>query len=260
MAIIPNFPPDLLDQHHKWHEPNQHPLLAPLRKHLMGSAGGGTEFLVFHRNFSAQALAWYNTTTFTTDPFDKASKKASLVAPWTAIPADMKALPEYASWKADDIRLESGFPNFANDDDLGFFIESRIHNLFLHGAASTVFNEPEVKSLHSPESTLFYKIHGLVDYWWSKWQRRNLFFPDRPVHGLGRGTTVFFPDQTVPGLSFQSPQPTFDPLEITNLIERVKLLESRVFPLHAILEKPVVGQLVDADSPRVELYEDAVKL
>jgi hypothetical protein len=260
MAIIPNFPQDLLDQHHKWHEPLEHPRLAPLRKNLMGSPGGGTEFLVFHRNFSAQALAWFNTTNFTTDPFDKPSKKASLVAPWTAIPAEMKALSEYASWKADDVRLESGFPNFESEDDLGFFIESRIHNAFLHGAASTAFNEPEVFFLHSPQSTLFYKIHGLVGYWWSKWQRRNVFFPDRPVAGLGRGTTVFFPDQPVPGLSFQLPKPAPDPIEIANLIERVKLLESRLFPLHATVEKPVVEQPDKANSSRVNLYEDAVKI
>src|SRR5437868_7480808 len=141
---IPNFPQDLLDQHHQWHDPTSHPNLGVLRLHAMGTKGGGTEFLLFHRNFVAQVLAWYNTTTFVADPFDKPSQKTSLVAPWTAVPGEMRALAEYARWKDDEIRLETGFPNFDSDDDLGFFIESRIHNLFLHGAASTSFNDPEI--------------------------------------------------------------------------------------------------------------------
>jgi hypothetical protein len=239
VAHIPHFPQDLLDQHHQWHDSTAHPNLGVLRLHPMGTKGGGTEFLVFHRNFVAQVLAWYNTTTFVTDPFDKPSQKASLVAPWTAVPGEMRALAEYARWTDDEIRLETGSPNFDNDDDLGFFIESRIHNLFLHGAAAKAFNDDEILPLHSPQTSLFYKLHGLVDYWWSKWQRRNLLFPNRPVPGLNNpwaGAVVFFPDRSVPGLSALAPQRAVDPREITSLIERVTLLELRAFPMRANLE------------------------
>lgn len=261
MPHIPNFPQDLLDQHHQWHQPGSHGQV-PLRLHLMGTPGGGTEFLVFHRSFVAQVLAWYNTTTFTTDPFDKPSQKASLVAPWRAVPVEMRALSDYARWKDDEIRLETGSPNFASDDDLGYFIESRIHNLFLHGAAADVFHEEEVRSLHSPGSSLFYKIHGLVDYWWSKWQRRNLFFPDRPVPTLsnqGAGSSVFFPDRPVPGVSAQASRPAVDPREITNLIERVKLLESLAFPMRATLETVVEHPPVDANPREEEPYSGSAK-
>jgi hypothetical protein len=200
----------------------------------MGSQGGGTEFLVFHRNFVAQVLAWYTTTTFTTAPFDIPAQKASLVAPWSAVPAEMRALPNYAVWKDDEIRLDTGSPNFDNDDELGYFIESRIHNQFLHGAAAVAFNDPEIFPVHSPQTTLFYKLHGLVDHWWSKWQTRNLFFPNHPVPQLsGKGSDVFFPDRPVRTRSAAAPQPTVDPLEMTHLIERVKLLELLAFPLHA---------------------------
>ena len=269
MPHIPNFPKDLLDQHHQWHDPAAHGNLGTIRLHPVGSTGGGTEFLVFHRNFVAQVLTWYFTTPFTAPPFDNPAQKASLVAPWTAIPAELKALPEYAFWKGDDLRLETGFPGFLTEDDLGFFIESRIHNLFLHGAAAAVFQEDEVRGFHSPLSTLFYKIHGLVDYWWSKWQRRHFFNPDRPVPGLGgtgihgtgvffpdrpvpglggagiHGTGVFFPDRPVPGPSGHAHQPAVDPREVTSLLERVKLLESRAFPMRANLETPVEHAPVD---------------
>jgi hypothetical protein len=240
---IPNFPQDLLDQHHQWHEPTAHPNLGVVRLHPMGSKGGGTEFLMFHRNFVAQVLAWYNTTTFVTDPFDKPSQKSSLVSPWTAVPGEMRALPEYTSWKTDEIRLETGSPNFDSDDDLGFFIESRIHNLFLHGAAARAFSDPDILPLHSPQTSLFYKLHGLVDYWWSKWQRRNLFSPNRPVPSLNNpwaGAVVFFPDRPVPGLFGQMPHSPVGPREITSLIERVTLLEVRAFPMRANLETSTV--------------------
>lgn len=72
MVLIPNFPQDLLDQHHHWHSPADHPGAGPGRLHPMGSTGGGTEFLVFHRDFSAQVLAWYFTSNFTGAPFNDA--------------------------------------------------------------------------------------------------------------------------------------------------------------------------------------------
>lgn len=37
------------------------------------------------------------------------------------------------------------------------------------GATASAFNEPSVADFHSPKSTYFYKIHGLVDYWWQQW-------------------------------------------------------------------------------------------
>lgn len=173
MPTIPDFPQDLLDQHHHWHNPGAHPGAGPGRTHAAGTPGGGLEFLTFHRSFQAQALGWYNAHTFTQGPFTDPAQKAQLVAPWTAVPLELQADGDWPSWSGDAARLESGTPDFSSADELGTFIELGIHNNFLHGASAAVFNEPEVGTLHSPHSTLFYKIHGLVDYWWGQWQRRH---------------------------------------------------------------------------------------
>ena len=159
-------------------------------------------------------MAWYFTTNFTVAPFNDAVQKAGLVGVWTAVPVEMTKLPEWANWKDDQARLDSGVPNFDNDDDLGTFIQTRIHNSFLHGAAATVFDEEEVRFLHSPQSTLFYNIHGLVSHWWSKWQRRNVLDINRPVPTLGHhglGNTVIFVDQHFPRHGGSGGQPMADP-------------------------------------------------
>jgi hypothetical protein len=173
MPTIPEFPQDLLDQHHHWHNPAAHPGAGPGRTHAAGTPGGGLEFLTFHRNFQAQALGWYNAHPFTQTPFTDPAQKAQLVAPWTTVPPELQGDSDWGNWSGDAARLDSGTPDFASADELGTFIELGIHNNFLHGASAAVFNEPEVGTLHSPHSTLFYKIHGLVDYWWSQWQRRH---------------------------------------------------------------------------------------
>src|SRR5213595_2169215 len=88
MPSIPQFPADLGDLHHAWHEPSAHRDL-PTRLHPMGSRGGGAEFLTFHRDFMVIALDWYNHHVFTEDPFTDPGQKASLVAPWGVVPAEM---------------------------------------------------------------------------------------------------------------------------------------------------------------------------
>lgn len=173
MPVIPGFPDDLLDQHHHWHNPAAHPGAGPGRTHAAGTPGGGLEFLTFHRNFTAQVLAWYNATTFPNAPFSDAAQKAQLVLPWTAVPSELQALGDWSTWAGDAARLDSGSPDFLSADELGTFIEVGIHNNFLHGGSAIAFNEPEVATLHSPQVSTFYKIHGLVDHWWSLWQRRH---------------------------------------------------------------------------------------
>lgn len=163
MSLIPNFPQNLLDLHHNWHMPGTHPGL-PTRVIPPGSPGSGLEFLTFHRNFAAQFHAWYDT-----QPF--ADQVA--VAAWTFIPIQLKD-PATTFWNSNlanqETRITTNNPTFATADDLGIFIENGIHN-WIHGATATAFNEPIVGTYHSPESTYFYQIHGLVDYWWQQWQR-----------------------------------------------------------------------------------------
>jgi hypothetical protein len=88
---------------------------------------------------------------------------------WTSVPNNLKTanLGWTNQWAADEQRLATNNPPFASDDELGRFIEEGIHNQFLHSATAQAFNEPQVRTFHSPESTLFYKIHGLVQHWWN---------------------------------------------------------------------------------------------
>lgn len=173
MPTIPDFPQDLLDIHHHWHQPSQHTGAPGGRVNALGTPGGGLEFLTFHRNFVGMFHTWYDTHTFSSAPFNNAAQKVALVAPWSSVPAQLQGDPEWAFWAADAARLDSGTPDFATADELGTFIEAGIHNQFLHGAAATAFGEPVVSTFHSPLSSLFYGIHGLVDHWWSAWTWRH---------------------------------------------------------------------------------------
>jgi hypothetical protein len=162
-VIIPNFPEALAALHHHWHNAAAHPGSGPGRQHPMGTPGAGLEFLTFHRDFVQQVFAWMATQSFPS-PLD--------VAAWTAIPPELRN--PSVGWSPvlsqQEIHITTNNPPFASADDLGTFIEVGIHS-WIHGATALAFNEPVVGTLHSPESTYFYKIHGLVDYWWQQWQR-----------------------------------------------------------------------------------------
>ncbi|WP_242281182.1 hypothetical protein [Bacillus cereus group sp. BfR-BA-01347] len=167
MPIIPNFPENLDHEHHAWHEPSAHPNF-PTRRILPPNPGAGLEFLQFHRDFIGKFHQWYDS-----QPF--ADQNA--VAPWTSIPPELKVAN--AGWNSQWIdaerRILTNNPPFASADELGLFIELGIHNRFLHRASSIIYNEPIVGTFHSPESTLFYKIHGLVDFWWTSWEKSHGF-------------------------------------------------------------------------------------
>lgn len=176
MALIPNFPQSVLDMHHHWHAASAHPGPGG-RVHPFGTSGGGLEFLQFHRDFVAQFHAWFDTQpfgtgAFNTAPFLTAASASAAVAPWTSVPAALQN-PMVTGWGAVQIaqsgRLTTMIPPFTTADDLGTYIEGGIHG-WIHGAAAAAFSEPIVGTLHSPTSTYFYGIHGLVDNWWRKWQ------------------------------------------------------------------------------------------
>jgi hypothetical protein len=74
-----------------------------------------------------------------------------------------------------EARINSNNPPFATDDELGIHVETTIHN-WIHGAvaASSILALPAaektiISGFHSVQSTYFYKIHGLVQYWWDRW-------------------------------------------------------------------------------------------
>src|SRR5262245_40825966 len=164
MSLIPDFPQNLLDLHHTWHQPGAHPGGGPGRVIPAGAPGSGLEFLAFHRNFVAQFHAWYDA---------QPSADQAAVAAWTAIPAALKN-PAVTFWNSNlagqEARIVSNAPPFATADELGIFIENGIHN-WIHGASAAAFNEAEVGTFDAPRSTYFYQIHGLVDLWWQRWVR-----------------------------------------------------------------------------------------
>lgn len=177
MAIIPQFPQSLLDVHHQWHSPADHPGGLG-RQHPFGTTGAGLEFLQFHRDFLVQFHAWYDALPFGTAPYNAAPfqngvNAQAAVAGWTSLPAQVKN-PAVTGWNsvqsAQEARLTTLTPPFASADDLGAYIEGGIHG-WIHGATATAFGEPMVGTFHSPLSTYFYGIHGLVDLWWSNWQQ-----------------------------------------------------------------------------------------
>ena len=165
MPTIPNFPQNLLDMHHAWHTPGAHGGF-PSRAIPAGMPGSGLEFLTFHRDYVAQFHAWYDSQPFA-DPV--------AVAAWTSVPPQVKqgALGWNANLAGQEQRIASDSPPFASADALGMYIENGIHN-WIHGAVASAFSEPLVGGFHSPGSTLFYKIHGLVEHWWKAWTRRHV--------------------------------------------------------------------------------------
>jgi hypothetical protein len=177
VTIITQFDTDpalviLKDKHHAWHTSGgAHGF--PSRQFPSGTPNSGHEFLQFHADVISQFFAWNNV--------NNAVSGADLAA-WTAVPIELK-LPE-TGWPnpgfngnlADaEARINSNMPPFATDDALGIHIETTIHN-WIHGAvaASSILNLPVaekmiISSLHSVQSSYFYKIHGLVQYWWTRW-------------------------------------------------------------------------------------------
>jgi hypothetical protein len=177
MAIITQFATDpalitMMDKHHAWHTgagAHGH----PPRTFPIGTPGSGLEFFQFHRDLNNEFFAWNAV---------NGAATAAEIAAWTAIPAELK-LPEtgwpnpgFGSNLADaEARINSNTPPFADEDALGIHVETTIHN-WIHGAvaASSLLALPAaektiIAGFHSPQSTYFYKIHGLVQYWWDRW-------------------------------------------------------------------------------------------
>lgn len=175
MPTIPNYPQNLMDEHMNWHMNPGNPAaggraINPWPPGATEAApGSGEEFITWHRGYITKFHAWYDTQAFA-DP--------AAVTPWHSVPSDLKmsstGWPGAGNRFANaENRLTTDLGSFATADDLGRFIEWNIHG-WLHGAASAVHGEPQLGTFMSPESTYFWQLHGLVDYWWSQWQSRPL--------------------------------------------------------------------------------------
>jgi hypothetical protein len=142
----------LLHEHHTWHSGGRSP------------TEQGKDFLVFHRNFLAKMAREGRAL----------GLGRALMMPWTAVPAELKQ--SRYGWTTAlqnaETRISTNNPPFANENELGTFIETGIHG-FLHNAAGRHFAEPDLLDAEvAPRSTIFFQIHGLVDYWWSRFLGR----------------------------------------------------------------------------------------
>ncbi|MBI2709558.1 MAG: hypothetical protein HYX34_07665 [Actinobacteria bacterium] len=264
MPTIPDFPVALSNQHHNWHG-GFDPGGSPGRSNPEGTSGAGLEFLQFHRNFLAQFFAWYNAHTFTTAPFDDPTQKQDLVAPWTSVPDALKndGNTGWSSiWADAETRLATGTPDFSTADELGTFIETGIHDNYLHGAVVTHFGEGVVGGFHSPASTWFYKIHGLVDGWWSSWQMRHKIFtkeilienpkllrPEVDDKRLMIEVDKRFNDVKAGAFDVPDVLNLLDPVERRTTNERLSRVEAQLFPSHSVFiapeERPPVGEVAE---------------
>ena len=164
MAVV-NLPTQLLNRHMAWH---MNPPQSGGRQFSSGTLGSGKEFLTFHGKFLQDALAWYAT---------QPGNNPQLVAPWDSIPAELKNDPQ-TNWNdpnqnfpAKEARITTQPNSFASDDELGIFIETGIHNNFLHGACAVHFHDANIGDpMKAPRSSYFYNIHGLVSLWWKAWR------------------------------------------------------------------------------------------
>lgn len=161
MPRIPNFPEYLVEEHKNWHH----------ARHNIDKAnapvGYGLEFLQYHRNFIAQALAWYKESGL--DP--------RLVEAWVTVPEPIRQSPCYN--QAAEARITLQPESFASADELGRFIESSGIHGCIHREAAKLFREPDINDFDTaPHNTVFYNIHGMVDRWWRNWEGLGRFQED----------------------------------------------------------------------------------
>ena len=166
MATIPNYPQQLIDEHMAWH---MNPIGTPGAR---SATHQGIDFLQFHRDFLKKFFVWFNAQ-------PAAFRNQFDVTPsWQSVPAELKN-DARTGWNpvlaGQEQRIATITPPFASEDVFGTFIETGIHNRYLHGACAVHFNDPNIGSpMTNPViSTYFYKIHGLVNFWGDNWRNKN---------------------------------------------------------------------------------------
>jgi hypothetical protein len=150
---IPNFPQSLLEEHKQWHH----------ARHNVNTSnpppGYGLEFLQFHRDFIARALAWYI----------QNGNDPRLVEPWSSVPEAIRRAPCYN--QAAEARILFQPESFASADELGRFIESSNIHACIHRESAQLYADQDINDFDlAPHETVFYNIHGMVDRWWRNWE------------------------------------------------------------------------------------------
>jgi hypothetical protein len=125
----------------------------------------GEDFLLWHRTYVHRLRAEFQRQGRTED-----------ITGWYALPSPMKSTAN--GWTAALQTAENnifaltnaGGTRFATLDEFGTYVEGQYHN-WLHGIASSAYGESVVSGVMSPQSTYFFKIHGLIDWHLSRFLR-----------------------------------------------------------------------------------------
>lgn len=159
---------NILNRHLAWYGHHNGGHEFPRRTTTMGAPGSGIDFLLFHKSIQSEFFEWNK---------QHQVVPTEMIEPWTSIPEELKS--EGLGWspalKIAEERIITNNPAFNNEDELGIHIENEIHN-WLHGAVSNSSlpmeeGEPQiVADPHSVQSTYYYKIHGLIQYWWDNFK------------------------------------------------------------------------------------------
>lgn len=164
MPLIPNFPRALLDEHRVWHHANH---VVP---GTVPPPGFGERFLRFHRDYIYRAHDWYVRQGY--DP--------RLIAGWPEVPEMFRRTICYDA--AAEHRVQHNPLSFRTMDELGSFIEMKLHGCF-HDMAALLLKQPELSDFDlAPRHTEFYNIHFLIDLWYANWERA-WGVRSRPVRG-----------------------------------------------------------------------------
>lgn len=194
MALIKEWGDDpesrrLMCQHHGWHKDPKMEECTNLyhRKYDETMVNSGKEFLDFHRKFMQEFATWNNKLRLNNPT---AGANPADITAWTGIPAVFKQKPDWVnqpSLSEAEARIESDMPPFHSEDEFGVFVEGRIHrwlhqaiawairNNLLPGdpadpAKGTSSEADIIESFHSPQSTYFYQLHGMIEYWRKQWR------------------------------------------------------------------------------------------
>jgi hypothetical protein len=165
---IANFPQKYLDEHEAWHESQRDRI--PTRDRP-GAPGYGDDFLSFHQRFITRVAA---------DLIADRGLDPGLFAPWPDIPAELKADTAWPRVNADYDRIVSRPYTFETTDTFGLFLDAAdgLHR-WVHRNAAAALKDDSFADFHrSPESTLFYRWHGLITRW-TEAVRQELTWPRR---------------------------------------------------------------------------------
>lgn len=183
MAIIVQFTTDptlieISEKHHAWHMYPGGSHGHPSRSIQAGQPGSGTEFFQFHKQLLDEFLAWNNV---------HHAAAAADIAAWNSIPAELKvaATGWPTPWPGLDLadaeaKINANPGSFTSEDSFGIHVESTVHN-WIHGGVANcpAFALPTaektiISGFHSVQSTWFYRIHGLVQYWRERWVSQHM--------------------------------------------------------------------------------------